>query len=193
MKILENKAVCIIIMCALIAAGLFLGGYKSLNGLYNDAAEVFFTGEYKDGICVANDMAERAAAATNMITILSGYPKFEETPGAHEMIEELSRAGSELSANITSQNKGNIAAAIDANKKLDTAMNEVYHALDKQQLTAKDEQYRQKLFADFNSRNDTISHDSYNSCAQTYNSALSSFPGNLIASVMPVKSLPVAY
>lgn len=193
MKILENKVVCILIMCVLIIAGLFLGGYKSLNGLYNDAAEIFFVGEYNDGICVANDMAERSAAATNMITISSDYPGFNESVDAQAMILRLSKANTDLTASISVQSKENIANAISANKKLDAAMTEVYHALGKQQLSASDEKYRQKLYADFNSRNDTISHDPYNSYAQKYNSVLADFPANIIASVMPVKSLPVAY
>ena len=36
MKLLENKVLSILIMIILIAGGFWLGGYKSLSGLYND-------------------------------------------------------------------------------------------------------------------------------------------------------------
>ena len=50
MKLLENKALSILIMIVLIAGGFWLGGYRSLSGLYNDVEKIFFTGEDGDGI-----------------------------------------------------------------------------------------------------------------------------------------------
>ena len=51
MKLFENKAMSLVLMVVLIAAGTWIGGYKGLNGLYGQAEDVFFTGEDGDGIC----------------------------------------------------------------------------------------------------------------------------------------------
>ena len=45
MKLFENKAVSIVLMVALIAAGTWLGGWKGLSSLYSKAEDVFFVGE----------------------------------------------------------------------------------------------------------------------------------------------------
>ena len=55
------------------------------------------------------------------------------------------------------------------------------------------EKYRQSLYADFNSRNDTISHDPYNQYAQDYNQALDGFPASLLAAITPVPSQAVIF
>ena len=60
-------------------------------------------------------------------------------------------------------------------------------------LSEKDEAYRQRLYADFNSRGDTISHDPYNGYAQSFNRTLTGFPANLIAAVTPVKEAVIFY
>ena len=61
------------------------------------------------------------------------------------------------------------------------------------ELSEQDEKYRQKLYADFNSRGDTISHDPYNQYAEEYMQTLKGFPASLIAAVMPVKEAAVAF
>ena len=73
MKLLENKGLALIIMIVLIIGGFWLGGYKSLAGLYDDVEKVFFTGEDGDGICIENDLSERAEAAVNMVTVARKY------------------------------------------------------------------------------------------------------------------------
>ena len=151
MKILENKIVCIVLMVVLIAGGFLLGGYKGLAGQYQKAENVFFLGEDGDGICVANDMAERATSLTNMQTVAKKYLP-----------------------------KGDSA--------LESAL---YQALDDKELSANDEKYRERLYADFNSRNDTISHDPYYKYAADYNEILMHFPANIIAGLTPAKTAAI--
>lgn len=184
MKLLENKAICLVLMVVLIAAGTWIGGYKGLSGLYSDVEEVFFTGEDRDGICIANDLAERATAAVNLFTIASNYA------GVQDETQAVSAASADLSAAIQRED---IAALSEKNQKLDTAMTALYNALGEESLSEQNEKYRQKLYADFNSRNDTISHDPYNQYAQEYNQALSGFPAGLLAAVTPVPSEAVIF
>lgn len=181
MKILENKIVCIVLMVVLIAGGFLLSGYKGLAGQYQKAENVFFLGEDGDGICVANDMAERATSLTNMQTVAKKYlPKGDSV---------LESAASSL--NDFTQAEGDIRALFAANSGMDAAMAVLYQALDEKILSANDEKYRQRLYADFNSRNDTISHDPYYKYAADYNEILMHFPANIIAGLTPAKTAAI--
>ena len=188
MKLLENKAICLVLMVVLIAAGTWIGGYKGLSGLYSDAENVFFTGEDGDGICIANDLSERAIAAANLVTIASNYSGVKEAAAA------VSEASAELSAELSATTRsGRIARLSENNRKLDTAMTALYDALGEEQLSANHEKYRQSLYADFNSRGDTISHDPYNKYAQGYNETLQGFPASLFASFTPAPAEAVIF
>lgn len=177
MKLFENKGISIVLMAALILAGTWLGGWRSLGSLYSKVEDVFFVGEDRDGICIENDLSERAAAAGNMVTIARKYL------GDSPEVQALSEAASALTA--TGRNR-DISARLSANQTLDTAMSALYQRLETETLSDQDEKYRQRLYADFNSRNDTISHDPYNQYAQEYNQVLSGFPAGLLASLTPV-------
>lgn len=183
MKILENKGICIVLMIVLVAGGVLLGGYKGLSGEYQKAADVFFIGEDGDGICIANDMAERANALTNMQTIAAKYLKQSD--------KALKSAGDAVKAYTKAD--GDISDMFAANVKMDTAMEGLMQEMDEKSLSAKDESYRQRLYADFNSRNDTISHDPYYTYAAEYNEILRGFPANLIKLLTPTKAAPIHY
>lgn len=183
MKVLENRGLCIVLMIVLIAAGVLLGGYKGLSGEYRKAADVFFLGEEGDGICIANDMSERANALTNMQTIAGKYLK--------QSNKALTAAGDAV--NDYTKANGDISAMFKANTDMDTAMEGLMQEMDDTALSAKDESYRQRLYADFNSRNDTISNDPYYTYAAEYNEILRHFPAGLIKTLTPAKSAPIHY
>ena len=184
MKLLENKGLALIIMIVLIIGGFWLGGYKSLAGLYDDVEKVFFTGEDGDGICIENDLSERAEAAVNMVTVARKYV------GESNEVRMLSDAAAALTA---AGKSSDIADRLSADNELETAMSALYRSLENAGLSEKDETYRQRLYADCNSRGDTISHDPYNSYAQSFNRALSRFPANLIAAVTPIEQAVIFY
>ena len=102
MKLLENKGLSVLIMIVLIAGGFWLGGYKSLSGLYGDVEKVFFTGEEGDGICIENDLSERASDAVNLVTVARKYV------GENAEVKRVSDAAASLS--VSSADK-DIAAA----------------------------------------------------------------------------------
>ena len=181
MKLFENKALSLVLMVVLIAAGTWIGGYKGLSGLYADVESVFYTGEDGDGICVANDLTERTAAAKNLVTLASSYTAVQGEA------QSVAAAAADLS------NASDIASMSKSNQELDTAVTALYNALGDQQLTEKHESYRQSLYADFTSRGHTISHDPYNKYAQAYNEALKGFPAGLLASVTPAPAEAVIF
>ena len=183
MKVLENKGICMVLMLVLIVCGVLLGGYKGLAGQYQKAADVFFLGEAGDGICIANDMGERANALTNLQTVAKKYPAASDADAACE--------GADAAVNAYTQAEGDISALFAANAQMETAMTALYQALDGAGLSEKDESYRQRLYADFNSRSDTISHDPYYSYAADYNKLLAQFPANVIAALTPATAAPM--
>ena len=71
-------------------------------------------------------------------------------------------------------------------------MEALYRELGEKSLSDKDESYRQRLYTEFNSRGDTISHDPYYSYAADYNRILQKFPANLIAALTPIQAAPVS-
>ena len=75
---------------------------------------------------------------------------------------------------------------------METAMEALYRELGEKNLSDKDESYRQRLYTEFNSRGDTISHDPYYSYAADYNRILQKFPANLIAALTPIQAAPVS-
>ena len=178
MKLLENKVVCIVLMVVLIAAGFFAGGTMKLNSLYKaDVEKIFLTGEDGDGICIENDLAERANAATNLVTIASKYSGVKaEADKVTEAVARLNTAS-------------DIGQKSDANKELDTAVESLFNVLGDAGLKSSDETYAWRLYTDFNSRNDTISHDPYNTYAAEYNETISKFP----ASILPAKEAVIFY
>ena len=184
MKLLENKGLSVLIMIVLIAGGFWLGGYKSLSGLYGDVEKVFFTGEEGDGICIENDLSERASDAVNLVTVARKYV------GENAEVKRVSDAAASLS--VSSADK-DIAQRLSADKEVENAVTALYRSLEDAGLSEKDEAYRQRLYADFNSRGDTISHDPYNGYAQSFNRTLTGFPANLIAAVTPVKEAVIFY
>ena len=113
----------------------------------------------------------------NLCTIASKYDGVKkQADGVREAAAELSSASS-------------VADKLEANKNLDTAVESLFNDLLGQQLTASDEKYARSLYTDFNSRNDTISHDPYNRYAAQYNEIIAGFP----ASLLPVKEAVIFY
>ena len=110
--------------------------------------------------------------------------------GESAEVKELSEASSALSAASGSKD---IALRLSADNRLEAAMTALYRSLEDSSLSEKDDAYRQRLYADFSSRADTISHDPYNGYAQDYNETLSRFPASLIAAVTPVKAAVIFY
>lgn len=169
MKIMEKKALASLLMLVLVVAGFLIGGYKSLNSLYEEnVMNIFYRGEDDDGVCIDNDLSERASDAVNMATIGSKY----------DGIEREVKAAGEAAAKL--QSLTDISEKASANKEIEASVEALYTALSQKELSDSDQTYVRKLYADFNSRNETISHDPYNKYALEYNSIISKFPAALI-------------
>ena len=178
MKLLKRRSVAALIMVLMILGGTLYGGHRSLMKLRDEAEAVFYNGVDGDGLGIQNDLNERVDLAYNMVTVAKRY-----LPEDNEAVQKVLTARDALAAAEDPEGKN------AANRQLTEACIELYEALAGKSLTEKDEEYRQQIYQDLSSRNDTISHDGYNQVAENFNKTLQRFPANILGSLTGVEKL----
>ena len=176
-KLLDSR-VAAGILAVVVVVSILLGCGRSLMGLRADAERTFFNGVQGDGIGIASDLTALSAAAYNLTTVASRYLDGQDT-----RIQNVLTAWGDLTA---AQEVG------DKYRASQTLTREVYRlsdALKHLPLSEEDENYRQSLLTEINSRNSTMSHDGYNAQAQAFNAALGGFPANLLGPLLGVRPL----
>ena len=174
----KNQSTAILIMILMILGSAFLGSRSSLMELRTKAEQVFLLGSEGDGIGIQNDLEERSAAAYNMTVIARNYLSEGDA-----VIQAVLEAREELAAAEGPGEK------YEADQELETAVKDLKAKLEGLELTEKDAPYPQRLYTDFLSRGETISHDPYNSLAADFNEALKEFPANILSRLTGVKEL----
>lgn len=169
---LKTKPAGILLMVLLVAVCSLFGCFRSLNAMYADVERIFENGSEGDGICVKNDLLQRADCAVNMCTVA----RKNLTGTKQALTDDLSEAAGALK----SSEKGSIAAMKACNEDLQTAMDSVYSALEADAgISASDRKLYRQEYAEFESRADTIRHDPYNTAAAEYNQKTGSFPATV--------------
>jgi len=171
----EVKTACIVLAAA-VAVSVPLGFTNTMNRMYDKVRIEFQEGAEKDGLSIEVDLAARASSAHNLATVAKRY--MDEDSG---LIKAVTQASDALS---TAEGP---AAKYAANEELGAAFTRLYEELGGMELSEKDEQYRQSLYAEMKSRNVTMGNDPYNQLAEDYNSKLERFPANLLSKVFSVK------
>lgn len=178
MNFLKNKTFAIVIMILMIISSILIGSHRSLTSLSNDASNVFVNGVNGDGMGIQNDLNQRFELAGNLVKIADNYI---------DMNNVIFKTMSDTRSNLT--NAKTPKEKYSANIKLTDAVNELYTLLGKENLSDKDEKYRNSIYADFSSRNDTIGHDKYNEYAKNFNDTLKQYPANILSKITFVKPL----
>ncbi|MCL1805591.1 MAG: LemA family protein [Clostridiales bacterium] len=178
MSIWKDKRFAICVMILMIAAGTLIGSHNSLAGKRDKAAVVFTMGVRGDGISIQGDLRERDGAAYNMVVVARKY-----LPEDNALIQNVLIARGELEVAAT------VGAKSAANRKLETAVKDLYDVLSVTELSGQDERYPRQLYTDFRSRGDSIGHDPYNQEAAAFNRVLSGFPAGLLGGLTGVKPL----
>lgn len=166
-------------VCALLmalAAVFGIGGLK-LYGIRSDVEKLFFEGDY----CPYQDLMECRESAYNL------YHLGESTlPDSDRAMKKTVQALEDLEKAKT------IEDYYRANGALDFAVEELYAALEKAQLTERQQQAAYRQYNNFCGRQNSLSlDDSYNGKAQEYNRLCYSFPAVLIAYFTGNWTLPV--
>ena len=178
MEILKKQSAAIAVMILMILAATLFGGHSSLAKLRGEAERVFAAGIDGDGIGIQNDLEERSAAAYNLVNIARKY-----LPETDASIQGVLTARDALSA------AGSISDKYEADQALSDAVTDLKNKLDDVNLSEKDAPYPDRLYTNFLSRGETISHDPYNRLAAEFNAALTEFPASLLSKLTGVKSL----
>lgn len=180
MNWLKQKKTAVCVMIVLIAAGIWVGAYRSLSGLVQNTQTAFFEGENGDGYGIQGDLEDRSALAYNMALVAGRYLE-EDDP----LLAGVEAARTALSQAQTPSQK------YSANEALSDSVTALYERLKTVELSEKDAKYPQNLYADFTAKQDIINRNSYNRLAGECNAALSAFPANLLRQITFVQ--PVEY
>jgi len=178
LSIWKKNQFAIFIMILMIVAGTLIGGHNTLAGMRGKASDVFTMGVRGDGIGIQGDLRERESIAYNMVVIARRY-----LPEDNALIQNVLDAREGLNAAST------VGKKAEADRKLETAVKDLFDVLSVTDLSSQDERYPQRLYTDFRSRGDTISHDPYNQTAAAFNRALSGFPAGLLGGLTGVRAL----
>lgn len=178
MNAAQKNCIACIVMIVMIAAGTLIGSHTSLMGMRREAEAIFTVGARGDGIGIQSDLRERDGVAYNMVVVARRY-----LPDDHALIQNVQSARSDLDAAASVRDKSR------ANRALDTAVKDLYDVLNTIDLSEQDARYPQRLYTDFRSRGDTISHDPYNRAAAAFNDTLSGFPAGLLGGLTGVRPL----
>lgn len=171
----EVKTACIVLAAAIIVS-VPLGFTNTMYRMYDKVAVEFQNGAEKDGLSIQADLDARASAAYNLATVAKRY--MDESS---EAVQSVLKASKDLNAA-----KGP-AAKYEANEELGAVCTRLYETLGEMELSEKDEQYRQSLYAEMKSRNVTMANDPYNRLAEKYNEKLERFPANLLGKLFGVE------
>jgi len=173
MNLLYRKNIGILVMVLLMLFSALTGTHRGLSKLQGKAEAVFQLGEAGDGIGIQSDLNERLDLAYNLVTIGRKYlsaedPMLTKVLGTREQLEQAQSP----------------KAKYEANAALSLAVTDLYKELKGRSLSAVDAPYPDKLYAEFNSRNDTISHDPYNQYASEFNEKLEAFPASVLSKLV---------
>ena len=180
MSVLRNSKIAILAMILMIVGGTLVGSHNSLMEIREDTSAIFTMGVRGDGIGIQGDLNERSAAAYNMVVIARKY-----LPEENALIQNV------LSARLALGSSDSVREKARANRALDTAVKDLFDVLNGMTLAEQDARYPQRLYTDFRSRGDTISHDPYNQEAAAFNRTLSGFPAGFLGGLTGVKPLEI--
>lgn len=177
MKLLDRK-VAAAIMVAMMAAATLFGSHRSLAALSKQAEQVFYNGVSGDGLCIENDLTNRAEQAYNLTVVAKRYLSADDST-----VAKVLEARDQMDSAAT------IGGKYQANQALTMATTELYELLLPMELSESDSRYLRSIYADLNSRNDTIRHDPYNQLAAQFNAELDGFPAKLLGPLTGIRPL----
>ena len=178
MSLWQKNSVASLVMVLMIVAGTLIGSHNSLRSIRDRASDVFSVGARGDGIGIQSDLRERDTAAHNMVVIARRY-----LPEENALIQNV------LAAREALAGASSVTRKAGADKALAEAVRDLYDVLEGMNLSEQDVRYPQRLYTDFRSAGDRISHDPYNQTAADFNRILSGFPAGLLGRLTGVRPL----
>jgi len=172
MNILYNRKLAAGIAAVVVLGSILLGGSTSLSRERVRVETMFTAGTEGDGLSIYNDVEARCSSAANLITVGSRYLPAND-PDQQALQDAVSAVGAAQS----------ISERSTANDTLTTAADAYYTKLISCALSDSDAKWVSAQYTEIRSRNQTISHDGFNTQAAAFNQMRSRFPTSLIALV----------
>ncbi len=176
----ENRQLAWIVFAVVIILAVILSGGGGLRSAREKALRVYRAGVDGSGIGVCTDLGKRVECANNLASLAGSYKVGEE------VISEINKAASVLDAGESS-----MSGFSRANTDLTRAVESLYTILENASLSEKDAKYALSEYKEFTSRALTMSRDSYNNEADTFNAILGRFPASIVAKLTRVNALPL--
>lgn len=174
MDFLKTRKGALSVLVAAIILSVLFGSGRSLGTLRKNTEAAFYNGVDNDGFSIQELIENRCTQALNMTTIAKRYINQTDS-----VITNVSKAVSAL------QQESSIHKKYTHDRALDEYMTALYTELGNiDGLTESDAKYRQKLYINFTSQGQEISHNQYNQIVDEFNNnVLSRFPANILCKV----------
>lgn len=174
MNFLKTRKGAATVLAAAIVLSVLFGSGRSLGALRKNTEAAFYNGVDNDGFSIQELLEDRCTQALNMTTVAKRYINQTDS-----VITNVSKAISAL------QQENSISKKYTADRALDGYMTALYTELGNiGGMTEADEKYRQKLYTNFTSQGQEISHNRYNQTVDKFNNeTLSKFPENILCKI----------
>lgn len=178
MTYIKKRNIAIWITVGIVCFSILFGTRSSLTELRQDALEIFYQGEKRDGKGIDSDLEYMSDQCYNLTVVAGRYldPADKNITKVLDYREKLSEAdapGSKFR---------------EKESLLQAAMN-LYDVLGGVELSEKDRYYRESFPVNIESRQRIISHSSYNRKAQQFNLCMEEFPAKILGRIVFVKPL----
>ncbi|MDO4547937.1 MAG: LemA family protein [Clostridia bacterium] len=178
MKFAENRKLAWIVLVVCVLFSLSFSSERALANLRLQVETVFVSGAHNDGLCINNDLKERAENAYNIASTASNYSAVDSA-----LVQAARDASNALASAET------ISEKYAANVACQKAVEDLYTAVENTTISETDRSFILNQYKEFQSRADTIKRDHYNQRAMEYNSVLDQFPANLLARLARIDKL----
>lgn len=180
MKLFKNRFFAGMIAAVMIFLSIFALGGRSLKKEREKAVEIYFNGEFGDGMGIEYDLKQRVNLASNLISVGKRY--FDKNDSLIKDVDEAILVLSKEDEDISSKAK--------ANQELTTACDNLYSALLMENLSERDRRYNYSIKQDLDSHNIIISGCGYNEEAKKFNLKYGKFPADIIGNLNGIRLLP---
>jgi hypothetical protein len=170
MEFFRKRSIAWLITIIVIIASTIIGAGSSLNKLREEAISIFYLGEEKDGAGIQHDLEMIMSDSYNLTVVARRYMNEDD-----KLISAVRKNREALSLAKTPGEKYRQA------QNLLSSVTELYVHLGDMQLSEKDSNFRNSLYANINSHNIIISRSTYNQHAREFNNILKSFPANILS------------
>jgi hypothetical protein len=181
MSLFKDKRFAVTFTAVLCIFAVFLGSWRSIDGIKKTAAEAFVNPASDGWLPIGPTLYEKAGYAANALDFSKKYLSDSESERAKisELINRLQKDG------LRPDEAGEL------NKELNARFDNLAAALDSKDMSDGDKKMLEKIKADFKSAQKLINNSVYNAVAAEQNEKLSGFPVSLFRVLMGIGKIPL--